>query len=230
MSLHTDWVAFTVTGQTMTILGARRLHFSVQGIPMTAHCLVTDEVDEMILGYDWLVDNKIQWNFGSKVLSLPGTSIPLKSRQSIVNGRRVHWSGVGFQHPVAGFDLTGQLMLAMDLDDCKHVLTELDETVCDSHIVGFTIKQCMLDSGMSPDSSDIFACRARRDVFFFPGGEKALNESVNEMSSVKGMEETGDDDVSHEFSESVSKIELRLTISAKSGGSEFSLSVLGELN
>ena len=53
----TNIVVCAVNGTRIPILGSVRLAFSIQGIPLTARIFVTDAVDEMMLGYDWLSES-----------------------------------------------------------------------------------------------------------------------------------------------------------------------------
>ena len=45
---------FAANGTAIPPLGSMRLAFTVQAIPITADLLVTESVEEVILGADWL--------------------------------------------------------------------------------------------------------------------------------------------------------------------------------
>jgi len=47
----------------ITILGLVRLGFLIQQLQMSADLLVAEDVDELILGYDWLQPQGVNWNF-----------------------------------------------------------------------------------------------------------------------------------------------------------------------
>jgi len=50
-------------GTDITILGQVCLGFLVQQLQMSADFLVAKDVDELILGYDWLQLQGVNWNF-----------------------------------------------------------------------------------------------------------------------------------------------------------------------
>jgi len=47
---------------------------------MAADLLVAEDVDELILGYDWLRLQGVNWNFQQCQLVLHGVTIPLTNR------------------------------------------------------------------------------------------------------------------------------------------------------
>src|SRR6266568_2166287 len=77
-------------GSPIIILGSTKIHFTVNGIQLSADILVTEDVQEIMLGYDWLRANKAHWYFDQKVLVLKRQRIPLKTRPSRAGCRRVY--------------------------------------------------------------------------------------------------------------------------------------------
>jgi len=49
-----------------------------------------DDVDEFMLGFDWLTAQKARWDFNAKTLTLHGRTVPLCTRPSWVGIRRVY--------------------------------------------------------------------------------------------------------------------------------------------
>jgi len=54
---------YLASGARLEVFGATRLHFEINGRKMFADVLVSDDVDELFLGYDWLVRNNCVWLF-----------------------------------------------------------------------------------------------------------------------------------------------------------------------
>ena len=81
---------FAANGTEIKVLGAVRFNFRVKGMPLHADLVVSDEIDEFILGFDWLKQNKCRWMFDQAVLEINGTPIPLKTRPSRACVRRVY--------------------------------------------------------------------------------------------------------------------------------------------
>jgi Zinc knuckle len=78
----TDRKVYAANGSNIPLLGAMTLVFTIQGIPFTADLLVTNFVDELMLGFDWLRTNRCQWLFDQSVLVVGGRRIPLRCRPS----------------------------------------------------------------------------------------------------------------------------------------------------
>jgi len=50
-------------GTDITILGHVTIDFTVHNLALTAALLVAEDVNELILGYDWLLLQGVDWNF-----------------------------------------------------------------------------------------------------------------------------------------------------------------------
>jgi hypothetical protein len=71
---------YAANGTEIPLLGSMQLCFTVQGIPLKADLLVTEEVEELMLGIDWLSENRCQWLFDEATVVIRGKSIPLRRR------------------------------------------------------------------------------------------------------------------------------------------------------
>jgi len=65
------------------------LRLTVQGIPTSINVLVSDAVENLILGEDWLVAQNVLWDFKSGSIRLKGKQIALRSRESQNLVRRI---------------------------------------------------------------------------------------------------------------------------------------------
>jgi hypothetical protein len=72
---------FAANGAKINVLGWVRLNFTVMGIETSADLLVSEDIQEFMLGYDWLVDQDIVWNFNDKSIAIKGRVVPLKVRR-----------------------------------------------------------------------------------------------------------------------------------------------------
>jgi len=77
-------------GTEIPILGQVRLGFLVQNLDMAADLLLADDIDELILGYDWLLLQGVDWNFRQCQLVLHGVTIPFTSRPARFSLRCVY--------------------------------------------------------------------------------------------------------------------------------------------
>ena len=81
------------------ILGKAVVSFSVAGQVMQHEFLVSDAVEEIILGSDWLVMNRCQWNFDSGTLSIE--SLPEPCQIQLINtGPHQHVRRIYAKDPV----------------------------------------------------------------------------------------------------------------------------------
>jgi len=77
-------------GSVINILGHMTIKFAINGVDLKADLLVADDVDEFMIGFDWLTTQKATWDFNVKTLSLHGLIVPLCNRPSRVSIRRVY--------------------------------------------------------------------------------------------------------------------------------------------
>jgi len=77
-------------GSRINILGHMTIRFAIMGVPLKADLLVADDLDEFMLGFDWLTTQKATWDFNAKTLSFHGLVVPLCNRPSRVSIRRVY--------------------------------------------------------------------------------------------------------------------------------------------
>ena len=73
--VHMD--IFAANGSPTDLLGCMAVQFSIGGITLTANLLVSEDIHEFMLGYDWLAQQGAHWFFDRKVLLLHGKEIPL---------------------------------------------------------------------------------------------------------------------------------------------------------
>jgi len=75
---------YAANGSLIRILGEMSVNFEIEGMPVQAHLLVSDQIDEFTLGYDWLVKNNIIWNFTGEHITFRNKPVSLKSRRASV--------------------------------------------------------------------------------------------------------------------------------------------------
>ena len=85
-----DKELWAANGTRISVLGQMKLQFSVLGVLMSANLIVSDDVSELMLGYDWLVEQGARWHFDERVLVLHGQRVPLQERRSRASVRRVY--------------------------------------------------------------------------------------------------------------------------------------------
>jgi len=56
---------------------------------LCADLLVSDEVEETMLGIDWLTENRCKWHFVERQVEIKGQMIPLRNRRFLAGVRRV---------------------------------------------------------------------------------------------------------------------------------------------
>ena len=86
----TDVKVFAANGTKIPVVGTTMVRFEVAGRPVQCHFLVSDAVDEPMLGIDWLEANLCRWDFQSGTLTVAGTAVPLVSKPRGAVVRRVY--------------------------------------------------------------------------------------------------------------------------------------------
>ena len=80
---------YAANSTPISVVGTTRLFFEVCGIPTYADVYVSDEIDEFILGFDFLLRCRCQWLFAQRRIVINGHSVPLHCRPSRGAVRRV---------------------------------------------------------------------------------------------------------------------------------------------
>ena len=77
-----DLDIYAANGAPIDILGHMTVAFKIQDMNVWADLLVSDDIYEFMLGYDWLAAEGVHWFFDRKVLEFRGKQIPLHFRPS----------------------------------------------------------------------------------------------------------------------------------------------------
>jgi predicted aspartyl protease len=98
---------YAANGVAITNLGAFTVRFKIGNLDLEARLQVSDELDEMILGYDWLRKNRCHWDFEANELTINGQKFSLSStpcRRLIRKGRsrRNRRQSIWREHVVCG--------------------------------------------------------------------------------------------------------------------------------
>src|SRR6266516_2107012 len=81
---------YAANGSTIKILGSMMSHFEIEGEPVTANLLVSEHIEEFMLGYDWLSQQHIVWDFNGKKVIFRGKDVKLKPRTSAITVSRIY--------------------------------------------------------------------------------------------------------------------------------------------
>ena len=85
-----DIKLWAANGTEIVVLGSMYLRYSIETQTLVTKFLVTDQIDELIFGYSWLVDNQCQWDFERKILHIKGQAVELRTRHSRPTVRRIY--------------------------------------------------------------------------------------------------------------------------------------------
>ena len=85
-----DIKMYAANGTNIPVLGSVRISFTACGIPVSTTFLVSEAVDEPMLGLDWLTENHCIWNYGDGILRIGEASIQLQTRPRRAAVRRVY--------------------------------------------------------------------------------------------------------------------------------------------
>jgi hypothetical protein len=86
----TNTSLFAANGTPIPVIGSLCLEFYIDGIKVTADLLVTEVLEELILGIDWLSSNRCQWDLGAAKLQLGENEIRVRKRAAREIVRRVY--------------------------------------------------------------------------------------------------------------------------------------------
>jgi len=86
----TDIHIYAANGTPIPVMGSVNLCFEVAGVPVCCNFLVSDAVDESMLGIDWLEENNCHWDFVQGKLNIAGRKVSLVGRLHRPFVRRVY--------------------------------------------------------------------------------------------------------------------------------------------
>ena len=86
----TDQRVYAANGSDIRIRGATRLQFLLNGLKTQADVLVTEDVEEPMLGIDWLVEHQCYWDFRRSLLYVDGRPMEMRGRRARNLCRRVY--------------------------------------------------------------------------------------------------------------------------------------------
>ena len=87
---HTNIRIYAPNGTKIPVMVAVTIQFEVEGVPVNCEFLVSNAIDEPMLGIDWLVRNNCTWDFVRGVLLIAGKEVPLVARPCRPVVRRVY--------------------------------------------------------------------------------------------------------------------------------------------
>ena len=81
---------FAANETPIKVLGLTRVYFEINGMPSHADMLVTDDIQEFLLGFNYLKENNCEWLFTQNRIIINGHSVPLRSRPGKGAVRRIY--------------------------------------------------------------------------------------------------------------------------------------------
>ena len=81
---------YTASGQRLHVLGKVWLHFSINGMLFDSEFLVTDQLSDAILGFQFMNDFGCEWRFKQRMIVINGVDVKLVRKPSKANVRRVY--------------------------------------------------------------------------------------------------------------------------------------------
>jgi hypothetical protein len=77
-------------GTELSVSGRTTIAFSVEGYEFHADVLVSESIDEILLGQDWLTQNRCNWRFADATVFIAGHEFKLSKRRGLMHSRRVY--------------------------------------------------------------------------------------------------------------------------------------------
>ena len=81
---------YAVNGTEITMLGEVELTLKLADFEVTAAVVVSEEVDELILGIDWLGHHRCRWSFAQNLIEIDGRVVRLINRLRKSQLRRIY--------------------------------------------------------------------------------------------------------------------------------------------
>lgn len=78
-----------VNGSEISVVGEKRVEFQADGVNFYADFVISEQVDEILIGSDWLEQNRCVWDFENLTIRVNGKALQLKRRATSTCTRRV---------------------------------------------------------------------------------------------------------------------------------------------
>jgi len=85
-----DIKLYAANGTEIANLGTMVLRYQLEGRTLQTELVVSDEIDELIFGYDWLVAHECRWHFKERMVFVHERPVSLRTRHSRANVRRIY--------------------------------------------------------------------------------------------------------------------------------------------
>ena len=86
---ETDVCLYSASGQSIHVLGAIDLPFVIGGVKLKVRFVVSDEIDEVMIGFEFMRDNQCEWLIGKSEMRIRGKRVRMISRESGLKVRKV---------------------------------------------------------------------------------------------------------------------------------------------
>ena len=86
---ETDVCLFSASGQSISVLGAIDLPFVIGGVKLKVRFVVSDEIDEIMMGFEFMRDNQCEWSIGKSEMRIRGKKVRMISREGGLKTRKV---------------------------------------------------------------------------------------------------------------------------------------------
>ena len=85
----TSRTLYTADGTSIPLLGETIVNFRIRGLPVSAKVAVTDAINELILGIDWLTQNNCKWDFEQSKFTINNITVKTLARRPDQSIRRL---------------------------------------------------------------------------------------------------------------------------------------------
>jgi len=86
----TNKAVYAANGTPIRVVGVTMLPLKMDGYTTSAEVLVSEDIEEVMLGIDWLSERRCVWDFGRGELTVEGHSVKLYSGRQPILCRRVY--------------------------------------------------------------------------------------------------------------------------------------------
>ena len=88
--LNSDTKVYAANGNKLNVLGKLEVEFMIKNLKLRTQILVSDDIHDFMLGYDFLSAQKAVWDFEQNSLTIKGVTIPLETREKRATCCRIY--------------------------------------------------------------------------------------------------------------------------------------------
>ena len=212
---QSEKILTAANGSEIRIAGETTLSIVLGELTILTKCLVTDFVDEIMLGLEWLEENQCIWNFGHRTITIGDCTFSLYAHRPTWNVRRVILSEPVRMNPLSEQDVVADVVFSSLSPSVCDWVTQASEpkkgvriarTLVDNKTSQVRLRMINTNKDEASLPKGMPLCRLEEALVVSDVSEQPADSSERDCSHIDALLNTVDDSVSEDDVERLRKV------------------------